>query len=291
MISESHPMALVTGASTGIGLACAERLAKLGYRVYAGVRNEADAGRLAGLGSGRIVPVRLDVTDEAQIRSVRTQVEAARGGGGLDVLVNNAGIAVAGPLEFLPLDQFRRVHEINVVGLLAVTQAFLPLLRRVRGRIINIGSISGRVANPFVGAYAASKHAVEALTDSLRVEVAEWGVEVILIEPGVIQTPIWSKSDAEALALQDQLPPEATALYGGTMEAMRRILLPAVAKASPPDAVADAVEHAALSPEPRTRYVVGKQAWMRLKLGTLLPDRIHDRMVLGMIRRFRERVT
>jgi len=131
---------------------------------------------------------------------------------------------------------------------------------------------------------------VEALSDSLRVEVAEWGVEVIVIEPGVIQTPIWSKSDAEAVALEANLPPEANVLYGRTMEAMRRILLPAVAKASPPEAVAEAVEHAALSPDPRTRYVVGKQAWWRLKLGTVLPDRMHDRMVLGVIRRFKERV-
>lgn len=289
MISDAHPFALVTGASTGIGLACAERLAGLGYRVYAGVRKEGDGDRLRELGGGRIVPVRLDVTDASQIQAVRAEIETSAGPAGLALLVNNAGIAAAGPLEFLPLDDFRRVHEINVIGLLAVTQAFLPLIRRAKGRIVNIGSISGRVANPFVGAYAASKHAVEAISDSLRVEVAEWGIEVILIEPGVIQTPIWSKSDADAQSMQAALPPEATALYGRTMEAMRRILLPAVARASPPDVVADALQHAALSPEPRTRYVVGKQAWLRLKLGTLLPSRMHDRMVLAMIRRFRDR--
>jgi len=288
-MSTHTPTALITGASTGIGFSCAERLDRLGYRVFAGVRNEADAARLEAVGSGRIHSVRLDVTDAGQLAAVRAAVEVEVGDRGLDLLVNNAGIAVAGPLEFLPLDAFRRVQEINVVGLLAVTQAFLPLVRTARGRIVNIGSISGRVANPFIGAYAASKHAVEALSDSLRVELADWGIEVILIEPGVIQTPIWAKSEADATAMQATFPREAEALYGRTMEAMRRILLPAVARASPPEAVADAVQDAALSPEPRTRYVVGKQAWMRLKVGTLLPDRVRDRMMLALLRRFRER--
>lgn len=288
-MSSSLPTALITGASTGIGFVSAERLARLGYRVLAGVRTAADASRVEAAGDGRIRALQLDVTRPEEVEAAREAVAAEVGDRGLDILVNNAGIAAAGPLEFLPLEVFRRVQEVNVVGLLGVTQAFLPMIRTARGRIINIGSISGLVANPFVGAYAASKHALEGLTDSLRVELAPWGIEVILIEPGVIQTPIWSKSEADAMAMQAEFPPEAVHLYGRSMEAMRRILLPAVARASPAEVVADAVQDAALSPEPRTRYVVGKQARLRVLLGTLLPDRMRDRMMLAVLRRFGER--
>jgi NAD(P)-dependent dehydrogenase (short-subunit alcohol dehydrogenase family) len=278
---------LITGASTGIGLACALRLDRRGWRVCAGVRREADATRLQGLGSGRIATVRLDVTDPVQVAAVRAELEEAVGAHGLDLLVNNAGIAAAGPLEYLPIAEFRRLQEVNVVGLLAVTQAMLPLIRRARGRIINVGSISGRMVNPFTGAYAASKHAVEALSDALRIELAEWGIHVALIEPGMIETPIWAKAEVEAHASRGRFPAEAEALYGPLLDGFARMVRPAIARAASPELVADAVEHAALAEVPRTRYLVGRDARVRLALKRFLPDRVLDALILRLLRRSR----
>lgn len=277
--------ALVTGASTGIGLACAQRLDRLGWTVWAGVRRAEDAERVAALGSGRIVPLLLDVTVPAAIAAARDTIAAARGEAGLDALVNNAGIAIAGPLEYLPVEDFRRVQEVNVVSVVAVTQAFLPLIRRAAGRIINIGSISGRMTNPFIGAYAASKHAIEAVSDALRIELAPSGIRVALIEPGVITTPIWDKGRAHADALRAELPPEGEARYGAMMRAFGRIIDKATARGGSPELVADAVEHAILSPEPRTRYLVGGDARVRLFLRRVLPDRALDALILRVVRR------
>ncbi len=173
---------LITGASTGIGEACALWLQDRGYRVFAGVRKSTDAEALQQKSKGHLTPVLLDVADEASIREavqfVLTQEPKLEG------LVNNAGIAVAGPLEFVPLQELRRVLEVNVVGQVAVTQAFLPLLREARGRVVLMSSISGRVAAPLMGPYAASKFALEAIGDALRRELAPWGIEVSIIEPG-----------------------------------------------------------------------------------------------------------
>jgi len=283
----SPPAILITGASTGIGLTCALRFDRLGWQVFAGVRREADAARLRELASARLVPVRLDVTDPASIGDSVGVVTAAVGSAGLAGLVNNAGIAEAGPLEFLPLETLRRMHEVNVVGLLAVTQAFLPLLRKARGRIVNMGSISGRTASPFVGPYCASKHAVEALTDVLRLELDPWGIQVAVIEPGMIETPIWEKGEAAARAQREQLPAGAEALYGATMDAFQRMIRPAIARAGSPEQVADAVEHAVTAAEPKTRYLVGRDARFRLALRRLLPDRAMDGLVLSLLRRAR----
>lgn len=280
--------ALITGASTGIGLVCALRLDRRGWRVFAGVRSAEDARRLGELGSGRMVPLRLDVTDAGQIAAVHDHLDAELGGRGLDLLVNNAGVGVLGPLEYLPIAEFRRLQEVNVVGLLAVTQAMLPLIRRAPGRIINIGSISGRMVNPFVGAYAASKHAVEALSDALRLELAEWGIPVALVEPGMIETPIWTKGESEARELRQRFSPEAEAHYGRLLDGFARMVRPAIARAASPELVADAVEHAALAERPRTRYLVGRDARIRLTLKRLLPDRLLDALILKVLRRYRE---
>ncbi|MGD1157325.1 MAG: SDR family oxidoreductase, partial [Terriglobia bacterium] len=182
---------VITGASTGIGEACALHLDKLGFRVFAGIRKAADAEALRHRASARLVPIRLDVSDETEVEQAARNVTEALRGEGLAGLVNNAGIVVAGMLEFLPLDALRRQLEVNVVGQVAVTQAFLPHLRKARGRIVNIGSVSGLIAGPFSGAYAASKFALEALTDALRVELRPWKIHVSIVEPGNIQTPIW----------------------------------------------------------------------------------------------------
>jgi len=281
------PAILITGASTGIGYVCARRFAQLGWRVFAGVRRAEDGERLRAEGSGLIEPLWLEVTDPESIVRAREVVADAVGPSGLAALVNNAGVARVGPLEFVVLDLMRQIHEVNVIGLLAVTQAFLPLIRRARGRIINMSSISGRTVGPFVGPYAASKFAVEALSDGLRLELAEWGISVSVVEPGMIRTPIWEKGEDAAARQRREFPPEAEALYGRTMDAFGRLVRPGIARAAPPELVADAVEHAVTAGEPRTRYLVGRDAKIRLALSRLLPDRAMDSLVLAALRRFR----
>ncbi|HEX7049487.1 MAG TPA: SDR family oxidoreductase [Longimicrobiales bacterium] len=268
---------VVTGASKGIGRACALRLDRRGFRVFAGVRRAADGDALRAEGSDRLTPIHLDVTDADAIAAAADAVAAAENAG-LAGLINNAGIAIAGPLEFLPPDALRRQLEVNVVGLVAVTQAFLPLLRRGRGRIVNIGSIAGVSALPFVGAYAASKHAVEALTDALRIELLPWGMQVAVIEPGGIATPIWETSIETAERLARDYPPEAEAYYGTAMEAVRRAAEHAAQHGGSPDSVARAVEHALTAARPRTRYLVGADARLRAAL-RFLPDRLRDRLI------------
>src|SRR3954471_14417569 len=176
MAQQRRGAVVITGASTGIGATCAAHLSSLGFRVFAGVRKPEDAERAREAGHE---PLTIDVTDPESIRSAVEQV----GDAPLSGLVNNAGIAVAGPLEFIPIDEFRRQLDVNVVGQVAVTQAFLPALRRSRGRVVFVGSIAGRSALPFLGAYAASKFAVEAVTDALRVELRPWGIDVAVVEP------------------------------------------------------------------------------------------------------------
>lgn len=276
---------LITGASTGIGAACALGLARHGFRVFAGVRADADGDRLrAGAGEGLLVPVLLDVTDLATIAAVMRLLADATQGAGLAGLVNNAGIGVAGPLEFIPLDDLRRQLEVNVVGQVAVTQAALPLLRAGRGRVINMSSIGGRLAQPFLGPYAASKFALEALTDSLRMELRPWGIEVIAIEPGAIRTPIWNKSLAAADDLLERLPPRAHELYGAAMERMRVVARLADEKGSSPETVARAVEQALTARRPKTCYVVGLDARAVIAATRLLPDRLRDQIILRTAR-------
>jgi NAD(P)-dependent dehydrogenase (short-subunit alcohol dehydrogenase family) len=270
---------LVTDASTGIGEACASRLDRAGWRVFAGVRRDEDAARLRASGSGRLVPVRIDVTDAASIASAAAAVRSSLEGEGLAGLVNNAGIALAGPLEFLPIEEFRRQLDINVVGQLAVTQAFLPLLRASRGRIVMMGSISGRMATPFVGPYAASKFALEAMTDALRVELQPWGLHVAIVEPGSIATPIWKKGTEHASRLGERFPAEATALYAQAFAALQGAVAHIAARGLPPDAVARAVEHALTSAAPKTRYLVGGDAKLRARIAAFVPDRLRDAML------------
>jgi NAD(P)-dependent dehydrogenase (short-subunit alcohol dehydrogenase family) len=275
---------VVTGASTGIGAACALELDRLGFRVFAGVRRAADGAALQRRASPLLTTVALDVTEAASVAGAARTVTAVVGERGLAGLVNNAGIAVPGPLEFLPLADLRRQLEVNVVGQIAVTQALLPLLRAGRGRIVNIGSIGGRMATPFLGAYAASKFALEALNDALRLELRPWRVHVSIIEPGAVATPIWSKSEAEAVRMQDALPAEATRLYGTAMAALRRGAAHAERGAIPPDAVVASVVHALTARRPRTRYVVGRDAKVQAVIAGLVPDRARDRLLARFLR-------
>jgi NAD(P)-dependent dehydrogenase (short-subunit alcohol dehydrogenase family) len=192
----------------------------------------------------------------------------------LDALVDNAGIAIAAPLEFLPPEELTRQLDVNVVGQLRVLQAFLPALRRSRGRVVLMGSIGGRSALPFLGAYAMSKFALEAMADALRVELAPFGMHVAIVEPGTIATPIWSKPQRAV----DDSPPEAVELYGERVGKFRALAAARAAKAVPPVEVAKAVEHALTSPKPKTRYIVGPDAKRRARVEKL-PDRLRDRML------------
>lgn len=270
---------MITGASTGIGAACALHLDRLGWRVFAGVRRQADADTLKAQSSPRLTPISLDVTDTVSISTAASAVAGAVGQAGLGGLVNNAGIVVPGPIEFLPLTDLRRQLEINVVGQVAVTQAFLPLIRAGRGRIVNMGSISGRMATPFTGAYAASKFALEALTDALRLELAPWGISVSIVEPGAVATPIWEKSARTAEAMLGSVQPEALVLYAEAIEAVKRTAADAAKRAVDPVDVARIVEHALTAARPRTRYVVGREAKFRAAMALLVPDRVRDNLV------------
>ncbi len=285
------PAVLVTGASSGIGAACALRLTGAGYQVFAGVRNGAAGERLLREAGPALQWLPLDVTDPGTIADAADAMGRALGARGLAGLVNSAGIAVGGPLELLSSERLRAQLEVNVIGLHAVTRACLPLVRRGRGRIIHIGSIAGRIASPFTGAYAASKHAVEALTDALRLELAPEGLHVAVIEPGQIRTPIWDKGLAEFASITGEGPAEGLARYRGRLLALRHILERARLHAAPASLVADTVLHALESPEPRTRYVVGRDARIRLWLTRLLPDRAMDGLVLRVLDRLERKVS
>ncbi|MEX0785695.1 MAG: SDR family NAD(P)-dependent oxidoreductase, partial [Dehalococcoidia bacterium] len=208
-------------------------------------------------------------------------VAAAVGEAGLAGLVNNAGVGYGGPLEFLSLEDLRQQLEVNVVGQIAVTQAFMPLIRKAHGRIVNMGSIGGKMATPFIGPYNASKFAMEALTDSLRQELQPWGIHVSIVEPGSIATPIWDKSNAAVQELERTLPEEAMMLYGETVEAIKGALVKFQEAGIPPDEVAKFVEHALTAGTPKTRYVVGRDAQLQRVLVKWAPDRVRD----GLVRR------
>jgi NAD(P)-dependent dehydrogenase (short-subunit alcohol dehydrogenase family) len=274
---------LITGASTGIGRACALHLARAGYQVIAGVRKPEHGRALQSEWGANLSWVILDVTDADSITSAAREVSKQTGDGGLFGLVNNAGIVVGGPLEYLPIDEFRKQLEVNVTGLLAVTQAMLPHLRKASGRVINMGSISGKVAYPFLGAYSVSKFAVEALSDSLRMELGYWGLPVVVIEPGRIETPIWDKSLTAAETMRTTLPAAAESHYGRIMETIRKQVSWAKGHSSPALRVAKAVEKALSSKNPRARYMVGNDARLQLLAKNILPTRLMDSMVRKLL--------
>jgi NAD(P)-dependent dehydrogenase (short-subunit alcohol dehydrogenase family) len=279
----SGQIVVITGASTGIGRACALRLEKMGMHVFAGVRKAADGDALAQ-GRPRIIPVIIDVTNQATIDAAKATVEAAADGRGIEGLVNNAGIGVGGPLEFVPIDEMRRQFEVNVFGQLAVTQAFLPMLRKAQGRIVNMGSIGGRLASPFIAPYSASKFAMEALTDALRIELRPWKVDVMIVEPGSIATPIWDKAKTTTADLERDMTDEAKALYGGVIDSVKAFVADAEKRAIPADEVAKAVAHALTSNRPKTRYLVGRDARLQAALATVAPDRIVDSLVARQLK-------
>ena len=280
----SHsPAVVITGASTGIGKACALELDRRGFRVFAGVRTDAAAEQLRAEASARLTPVLIDVTAADTIAAAAKKVAEATGDAGLAGLVNNAGIAVPGPIELVPIDDFRRQLEINVVGQVAVTQAFLPLLRKTRGRVVNMSSISGGVALPSMGAYSASKFALEAVSDALRLEVRTWGIRVSCVEPGPITTPIWEKSKAVADHLSEEVDPAALALYEADLAVIRRAVEHSIRSASPVERVVKAVVHALTSRRPKPHYYLGGQVWMSFNFLRILPGGLRDWIVLKLM--------
>jgi NAD(P)-dependent dehydrogenase (short-subunit alcohol dehydrogenase family) len=267
---------VITGSSSGIGKASALYLAERGHRVFAGVRSVEQAERLRSEASERLVPLLIDVTDSASLVVAVERVDRELAGAPLSGLVNNAGIAIGGPIEHTPLADFRKQLEVNVVGLLATTQAFLPLLRRGPSRIVNIGSMSGRVTTPMLGAYCASKYAVEALTDALRMELGPFDIETSVVEPGPVESEIWDKARRQSQETIQNLSEQARAQYGSVIEAANALIERNERSAVPALDVARAVEHALTAKRPKTRYVIGSQARAGAVLKSVLPDRWLD---------------
>lgn len=265
------PSVLVTGASRGIGQAAARRLASEGWDVFAGVRKLGDADRLVADGAGRVRAVTLDITSAEDIAALDDVLPER-----LDAVINNAGIAVGGPLEGLPLDDLRRQLEVNVIGQVAVTQAVLPRIRAARGRIIFVSSVSGLVAQPMLGAYVASKYALEGLADALRLELHSWRIPVIVIEPSQTDTDMWRMANDEVDRAVEVLSPEHRTLYAEHIAGMRKLIPFAQKMAVPVDNVADVIVRALITRRPRARYVVGTAPRAQVAIVRLLPTRVVD---------------
>lgn len=280
MKEKVNPTVVITGASTGIGKTCAIALDELGYQVFAGVRKWEDADALKQLASERLTPVIIDICDRQTLETACQKVRETVGDRGLDALINNAGIAIASPLEFIPIEELRKQLDVNVCGQIATTQVFLPLLRQARGRIVNMGSVSGKIAFPFLGPYCASKFALEALTDSLRMELQPWGIAVSLIEPASINTPIWHKSLTAAEKIIDTLPnpTEFKRLYGEMVENIKANMFASETTGIAPEHVAKAAIHAIASPKPKTRYLVEEGIYVKAAIARF-PDRFKDWLI------------
>ncbi len=279
---------VVTGVSSGIGEACVEALIAAGFFVFGSVRAEADASRLQAAHGKNLAPLILDVTDAAQIEAARKEVEARLAGDNLAGLVNNAGVALPGPLLLQPIEEVRRQFEVNLFGQLIVIQSFAPLLgaranaRGAPGRIVNMSSVSGKFAPPFLGAYAGSKHALEAFSDALRRELTIFGVDVIVIEPGAIATPIWDKAEAAPLDRYD------SSLFAGAIRGLQKEAAERGRRGAPAADVAAAVLRALTDRRPPTRLRVIPREFFEWTLPRLLPERFLDRQIakrLGLVPR------
>ncbi len=273
---------LVTGASTGIGRATALELGRHGFDVFAGVRRTADGEKVATAAEpldGTVTPVIIDVTKPRSIAAAKRVIAKTAGKRGLSGLVNNAGVAVSGPFEYMDLDEFRDQLEVNVTGHLAVTQAMLPLLRTAHGRIVNVTSIGGLIAYPFTGPYHASKWALEAITHSLRTELQPWSIKVIAVEPGSIATDIWDRGLERADANRAKLGAGGEELYGDAMDAMTKTMRETADAGIPAQKAAKVIAKALTTRRPKTRYLVGRDARGALTGRRMLSDRAFDRLV------------
>ena len=283
----TNPAVLVTGASSGMGKACAVRLANGGFTVFAAVRKERDAQELREGGSQRVIPVILDVTEERTISEAFRTIRDAVGSAGLAGLVNNAGIAVTGPMELVSLDELRRQFEVNVFGQVAVIQAFLPLIRAARGRIINVGSVGAKFALPFGGALNASKAAFESISDSLRMELRPWGIRVVLVSPGSIRTSAEAKLVADSEATVNSFSPEGKARYASSYRAFVQALLRLESHGVGPEVMAEIVYRAMTAHVPKRRYPVGPKSRLLPLLFTTMPAAVADALRMRLFHVYR----
>lgn len=274
---------LITGASTGIGFATALHFCKKGYIVYAGVRKSEDQEYLKKESQnlkGKIIPIILDVTNREHIHSAVQEIQNS--GFSLKALINNAGIVVAAPLELLPAEELKKQFDVNVFGLIEVTKAFLPSLRKEKGRIVNLSSIAGLTVTPVLSPYCASKHCVEVFSDALRVELAQDEIKVILIEPGSIKTPIWDKSKTNNLKILKGKNPELEMHYEKLINGFLKLFEGAKDGAIPVEKVVDAIEKAVENKNPSPRYLVGFDAHVALMLFKL-PTQFYDWIMVRLL--------
>ena len=285
MSGQGKGSVVVTGASTGIGWAVTQVLTQRGFHVFGSVRKAADAERLTAAFGAAVTPLVFDVTDEAAVRAAARTVEATLDGRPLAGLVNNAGIAVAGPLLHLPVDEWRKQLEVNLTGVVITTQAFAPLVgARLPaagrpGRIVNIGSVGGRNANPFMAPYCATKFGLEGLSESLRRELLPFGVDVIVVAPGAVATPIWDKAD------ETDTSAYADTVYAPALDRLRAYMLSIGKNGLPPERIGEAVHTALTTPKPKVRYTITPQP-MQMLMADVLPKRTLDRIVgkrLGLL--------
>lgn len=274
---------VITGVSSGIGWATAKLLLDRGFRVFGSVRKPADADRLRAEFGANFMPLLFDVTDEAAVRAAACDVRMTLGGETLAGLVNNAGIAVAGPALEFPIDEFRRQMDVNVIGPVIATQAFGPLLgadpslKGPRGRIVMMSSVAGKNGNPLLAAYTASKHAIEGLSESLRREMMLFGIDVIIVAPGAVKTPIWSKAEEIDISVYRNSP------FFPAMERLRKFMLQLAEKGLPPEKVAEVIADALTSAHPKMGYQIAPDPMRHLML-SILPKRMVDRIIARRLR-------
>jgi NAD(P)-dependent dehydrogenase (short-subunit alcohol dehydrogenase family) len=277
--SKERGSVVVTGTSTGIGAATARHLVDKGFHVFAGVRRDEDGEALLAQMPEGLTALIIDVTDEAAISRAAMSVDTIVGKRGLAGLVNNAGIGVPAPIEFQPMADFRRQLEVNLFGPVAMIQAFMPLIRRGGGRIVNVGSIGGMLVLPINGAYSASKFGMRAISDALRLELRQWNIHVSLIEVAPVRTAIFGKSFEALDGLENTLGKEGFALYEEQIAAIRKAVEKAAADADPPLVIAEAIHHALTSDKPKTRYLAG-HGGKQTAVAAALPDRARDRALV-----------
>jgi NAD(P)-dependent dehydrogenase (short-subunit alcohol dehydrogenase family) len=278
---EIQEIVVITGASTGIGAATARELAQRGFHVLAGVRRDQDADAIRGPG---IEPLILDITNPDHIRALATRVDGDPQGRAVRALVNNAGIGVNVPVEVFAIDEWRRLFEVNFFGHIAVTQALLPALIDSLGRVVNISSVGGKIAMATYGPYAGAKFALEAVSDSLRREIAPSGVQVVVVEPGAVRTEMPDRAMATAHELATTMTPEQTERYGGLVHAITSQTASHTNSGLPADAAAKVIAKAVMARKPRTRYTVGRDAALITRLTRILPDRTLDRVLAAALR-------
>jgi NAD(P)-dependent dehydrogenase (short-subunit alcohol dehydrogenase family) len=272
---------VITGASTGIGAATARELARRGFHVLAGVRRDRDADAIRGPG---IEPLIIDITNPDHIHALASRVHGDPQRRPVRALVNNAAIQINVPVEAFAIDEWRRMFEVNLFGHVAVTQALLPALFRSKGRVVNISSVGGKIAMAAYGPYAGTKFALEAVSDSLRRELAPFGVQVVVVEPGAVRTEMLGRAIATAHELASTMTPEQSQRYGGLVQAVNKQAESSTRSGLPADAAAKVIAKAVTVRKPRTRYTVGRDAALLTRLARILPDRILDRLFAAALR-------